>query len=342
MNTAENINGYILFTNHISQRAYELKNGYILTPVKSSEEMFRDSYSNIPTTNPEVMALVWHGCKHPDSYYTYRHIAILHSFLCDEPAAFEYAVEYGIKNPFNNIDLLTTDIFTGSNFDKFSIQIPTLPQFDAEVDDKEKIIKEPLCDKYLEISYREAYHFFIGLEKSTDDRGRELYDQICSYVFITSMWNISEIRLLYENILLTAALYISVLESIIKEPEKCKSNGIKCELCGRELPFHYIETWRGHIRNKLNELEKGWGDLYNNTIMELRNNRHPFIHNAKYKDTFQELSQIYDKKYYNGQRLTIEDTEREIEYTDLERDLRILERTVRKGLVGSFFEQYRL
>ena len=324
----------------------------MLRPVKTSKRMFPEStFGEIaPHAYSAVMALSWFGDRHPASYNIYRRLALFHSFVSDDPETFEYAVEIGVKTTYLDSELdLTVPLSEAAStnryqsivdFDKFPVPVPTsatnnesyLQGYREEANGPEI----PGNNKCEEINYRNAFQLFVEWENSKNNVEEKLYDGICSYVFVRSLWNLSNISLLYRNDALSVAFYIAILESIIGEPAMCDGE-VKCSKCGK-LPFrHHGPTWRKHFIEKLNEFESGWGDKYADTIVALRNEmRHKFTHTARYDDVPQQLWNIYDHRYYRGKTPTENDIKEERRLFDRDKNVSILERTIRKGLFTRF------
>jgi len=358
MSPNESTGSYILLTHSLPATKYELRNGCVLRAVKSSEEMFEGiDNGNMVSVYPEVMALSFKDSIFPASYNTYRNLAIFHSFVSDQKDAFWYAVEYAVKKTYVDSELLPVgnssrkprrtvramNRLDSVDFDRFPMPLPTIAsddQEDLEGPDDTIAAEAPFANERREISYRNAFALFTELgEIGDEDEGNYLYDQICSYIFILSIWDIKNVRLLYANEDVSATFYIAILESILGEPDICCKK-FSCEVCGRKLQDHHRQTWRDHLTEKLNLLESGWGDRYMDAIMKLRDRRHKFSHEATYFDMMQQLWNIYDKKYYYGRTFAQSDLEKEERLHLRSESLEILERTVRRCLVQSFIGQY--
>jgi len=332
------IDSYIILTNRVPYHPYELKDGYILEAVQPLRKMFKGFSFGIPHHYSAVMALKWQGDRHPDSYNTYRNLAVFHSFVSDDPETYQYAAERAIKEtcPASELNPVCGS-FEGLDFNRFQMPIPILSN--EELLDSEEYSDIPFDNGYREINYRDAFQFFSELENSEDKNRSQLHNMIYSYVFIRGIWDVSNISLLYHNDDLSATFYLALLESIVGEPPKCDQE-FTCIPCNKKLQPHYKIQWREHITLKLNNIETGWGDRYANSIISLRDNRNRFAHGASYKDVSQEMWKIYDKKHYFGKELEEVDMVKEKELSALKDNVEILERTVRKGLVELFLTRY--
>jgi len=337
------MSGYIMLTNKIPQEPYQLRSNYFLRAVKPSDEMFKGFSLGVPRNYPSIMALTWRGDRHPESYKVYRKLVFFHSFVSDDPETFEYSVERAIKEPYQDSEFTYIDDPTdGIDFDRFPVPVPILPhdnQYSFTNKDADQQPEVPFDNDYQAIDYKKAFQHFSESEGSKEQLRRQLYNQICSYVFIRGLWDISNIGLLYKNEDLSATFFIAILESVFGEPDKCDGE-LKCTKCGKIVSGHNNMTWREYLNIKLNDLESGWGDVYVDAIIDIREGRHRFAHTASYMDILQELWNIHDKEYYYGERLSESDLKKEESlFTDRDK-LDILERTVRKGLARKLLEKY--
>ncbi len=331
-------NSYIILTNHISRYPYELREGYTLLSVKPLSKMFEEFSFGIPHGYKAIMALQWQGDKFPESFNIYRNLAVFHSFLSDDPETYQYTVERAIREVLPSSELIAIDgIFHATDYSRFMMPIPILSN--ENITDFEEYVGLFFENGYREICYRNAFEFFSSLENSEDEKRVQLHNMIFSYVFIRGIWDVSNIPLVYKNEDLSVTFYFAILEGILGEPPKCDQE-FTCRPCNKKLQPHYKIGWREHLTLKLNNLESGWGDRFVKSIMELRDNRNHFAHGASYRDVSKKLRDILDKKYYAGQGLNKTDLVRETNLATLNEKIEILERTVRKVLIGFFISEY--
>jgi hypothetical protein len=330
-------NSYIILTGHVSQYPYPLLDGYTLLPVKPLRKMFEGFSFGTPHNYKAIMSLQWQGDKFPESFNIYRNLAVFHSFVSDDPETYQYTTERAIREVLPQSELNAPDDSV-QDYNRFIMPIPILDNEDL-IDSEEEYVEPPFENGFREICYRDAFEFFSQLENSKEKKRVQLHNIIFSYVFIRGIWDISNIPLVYKNEDLSATFYFAILEGIIGEPPKCDQE-FTCIPCNKKLQPHYKIGWREHLTLKLNDLESGWGDKYTNSIMALRDNRNKFAHGASYRDVSKKLRDIYDKKYYAGQELGETDLVKEDDLSTLRDKIEILERTVRKALIGFFLHEY--
>jgi hypothetical protein len=339
-NRSMETNSYIVLTGRVSQYPYELREGYILLPIKPLPKMFEGFSFGIPHHYKAIMALQWQGDKFPESFNIYRNLAVFHSFVSDDPETYQYTTERAIREVLPGSELNAPEgSFQALDYNRFTMPIPILSSEDLT--DFEEYVEPPFGNGSQEICYRDSFEFFSGLENSENKKRVQLHNMIFSYVFIRGIWDISNISLIYENEDLIATFYLAILEGILGEPPKCDQE-FTCIPCNKKLQPHYKIEWREYLTLKLNNLESGWGDRYINSIMALRDNRNRFAHGASYWDVSKKLRDIYDKKYYAGQELGETDLAKEAELSTLKDSIEILERTVRKGLIDFFLSEYEV
>lgn len=329
---------YIISTRMVPRNTYVIGDGITIQPVLPLERMY--DYG-IPHGYKSVMALTIGEDKMiPEAYNISRNLAVFHSFMADDEEVFQYAAEKGIKESYQNSELTFISNPTGIDFDRFPLAVPKLSK------DEELIPRNyqevlgleqpyPYEDSFRSVNYRDLFKDFCGFESCLDESVVQLRGQIYSYVFIRSIWDVSNLGLLYRNINMSAMFYIAILENIIGEPLWCETD-LSCPTCQRKIERHYAESWREHLMNELNGLEEGWGNKYINPIMNSRSKRHLFAHGATYSDLTQELWKICDKRYYYSESITEEDMKKEKHLSNEENNLNILERTVRKALITRF------
>ena len=270
------INSYIILTNRVPRHPYELRDGYILAPVKPLQKMFTGFSFGIPHNYDSVIALQWQGDKFPESFNIYRNLAVFHSFVSDDPETFQYTTERAIKEvlPGSELDAPEGSI-KALDYDRFIMPIPILSN--GDMTDSEEYVEPPFENGSREICYRDTFEFFSRLENSENENRVTLHNMIYSYVFIRGIWDIGNIALIYKNEDLSVLMYMAILENIVIKP-------------GR--------NWREQLISKLNEWEYGWGDKYVCSIETLRPNRNRFAHGASYWDVSKKMRDIYDNKYY--------------------------------------------
>ena len=121
------MSGYIILTNKIPQEPYQLQSHYFLRAVKPLDQMFKGFSLGMPHNYSSIMALTWHGDRHPESYNVYRKLVLFHSFVSDDPETFEYSADQAIKKIYKGSELSTVDNPPrGIDFNRFAIPIPTL------------------------------------------------------------------------------------------------------------------------------------------------------------------------------------------------------------------------
>jgi len=333
---------YIISTSIVPRESYILGDGVRIQPVVPQEQMY--DYS-IPHHYQSVIALTISEEKIlPEAYNVARNLAVFHSFMADDEEVFQYAVEKGIKQSFPDSELeFIADCPRGADFGHFPLSIPRLTKDDEQIPsnyEEATGLKHPYPweDSFCQVNYGDLFKKFCEFETSTDDTAVQLHGQIYSYVFIRSIWDISNVGLLYKNENMSAMFHVAILESIVGEPSFCETN-LNCPKCLRKINRHYTESWQQHLTDELNTLEVGWGNTYIDPIMRSRSRRHLFAHGAAYSDLTQELRKIYDKPTYYGKSITEEDLKKENEVVNEENDLNILERTVRKLLTTRFFNR---
>lgn len=369
----------IVLTNIVPASPYELQEGFILRAVKAGKEMFEGCVPHgylvvmaLPYYGYDAI-----DDTYKLSYSMYRDLAIFHSFISDDPETFTYAVERGVKEtyPVSKLSFVDSPSHTTPDnrerpifreetsakalsytnkvdFSRFPMPIPVLDsycqgdlrtihlggeetQFDPILDNEEIIF----YSGYEEIDYRNAFHLFTKSKDSEDEEERKLYNQICSYVFIRGVWDISNIRLLHCNDDACIAFYWAILESIVGEPAKCKGT-LTCSKC-REINLPHNEiTWRDFLTKKLEEFGQGWGK-YAKDVLELKKKRNMFSHKARYFDISQQLWKIYDQRDMRGKVITESSLRNEYKIFDYKEKLDNLERIVRKAVAESFLDQCR-
>ena len=303
---------YILLTNELPTCAYELSNGYILRPIKSSPEMLQGFYLDNGEKYDALMALPHIG---DDSYEIYKDLVVFHSFISDNPKTYEFAEnvdETRIENSKLNFIGDVSDAHIGQlitlNFDLFPVA--------TELEMKKAIIQ---YTSHKEINYREAFNLFCKLKLK--DETRELYNQICLYVFAKSFLSITKI---YSNSYIAVSFYIAVLESMIGKPPTC-SETLTCPKCGAEIPEHTTIS-----------LEKHFINHYGERFKKLRNIRHVTFHKGEYSDLIASWLKLYMKSYKTGTRSN-SDLEK---IGRLEVEIGDLEITVQDRLKKLFLQRY--
>ena len=333
---------YIISTRIVPRESYVLGDGIRIQPVVPKAHMYE---STIPHHRPAVMALTIGEDKlPPEAYNTSRNLAVFHSFMADDEEVFQYAAERGIKQSYHDQELEFMGYYPGgADFGRFPLLIPKLTKDDDQIPQGYEDVTGlkhpyPWEDSSLSVSYRDLRQKFCEFETSADEATVQLHGQIYSYVFVRSIWDISNVRLLYKNENMSALFYVAILQNIIGEPGFCETD-LKCPKCLRKINRHHSKLWRDHLTDELNALEAGWGTAYIDPIMSSRNRRHLFAHGAAYSDLMQERWKIYDKRSYYGEDITEEDVQRENEMANEENDLNILERTVRKLLTTRLLDR---
>ena len=333
---------YIISTRIVPRESYVLGDGIRIQPALPKEHMYDNS---IPHNYPAVMALTTGEDKMlPEAYNISRNLAVFHSFMSDDEEVFQYATERGIKQSYQDRELEFMESCPGgADFGHFPLLIPKLTKNDEQIpQDYEDVtgLKHPYPweDSFRSVNYRDLFQKFCEFETSADKAAVQLRGQMYSYVFIRSIWDISNVRLLYKNENMSAMFYAAILENIIGEPQFCETD-LNCPKCLKKINRHYAESWKEHLTDELNALEAGWGNAYVDPIMSSRSRRHLFAHGAAYSDLMQERWKIYDKRTYYGKDITEEDMKKENEMANEENNLNILERTVRKLLTTRFLNR---
>lgn len=335
---------YIISTRIVPMEPYSLAEGVRIQAVMPKEQMY--DYS-IPHHEPVIALTISEEKTPPEAYNTARNLYMFHSFVADDEEVFQCAVEKGIKQSFLDSDLEFVDDYPGGvDFARFPLSIPKLTKDDEQIPrDYEEVTglrhPYPWEDSSRQVDYGHLFKKFCGFESATDDSDVQLLGQIYSYVFIRSIWDTSNVGLLYKNENMSAMFYAAMLESLVGEPPICKTD-LNCPKCLRRINRHHLESWGQHFTHELNKLEMGWGDTYTKPILRARDRRHSFAHGTAYSDFTQELWKIYDKPTYYEESITKEDVMRENELANEKNTLNILERTVRKLLVTRLLERCSL
>lgn len=303
---------YILLTNELPARAYELTNGYILKPIKSTSEMLRGFYLDNGEKYDALLAL-----PHIDdnSYEIYKDLVVFHSFISDNPKTYEFA-ENAVETRLENSKLT----FIGDISDTHIGQI-TVVDFDSlpmatELDRKNAIWQ---YTSQKDINYGKAFDLFSKLKMKK--KTRELYNQICLYVFARSLGSIAKI---YSNSYIAVSFYIAILESIIGRPPTC-SEPLTCPKCGAIIPEHTTIS-----------LEKHFIKHYGKQFKEFRTIRHKTFHKGEYLDLIASWLKLYMEKY---KTVTTSNSDLE-KISRLEIEIGALEITVQDKLKTLFLKYY--
>lgn len=356
----------IILTNRVPASPYELQEKFMLRAVKPTDAMFEEFSYGVPHGFPVVMALPYYGYDTYDdtyrtSYEFHRDIAMFHSFVTDEPEVFTYAVERGIKEiyPVSELSFMDSPNVVLDN----ERRVLHVKECDFGFSDEEHVSPVEISDEapcygnrvdfnqfpmvipnpdgeydfeYSEINYRDAFRLFRQAKESEEKR--KLYNQICSYVFIRSIWHISNVRLLYCNDDLSIVFCVAILESIFGDPPKCDEK-IKCRKCGKLVPDHYSVSWQQYLNNKLSDFGCGY-KKYVDIILNLRRRRHMFSHKANYFDLSQELWKVHHKRNIQDEVPSPVGIKHEEELYSREEDTDTFVRIVGKVLAKSFLKQY--
>jgi hypothetical protein len=281
--------------------------------------MFEGFSFGVPHNYKAIVALKWQGDKHPQSYNFFRNLAVFHSFVSDDPETFQFTTERAIKEviPFSQLGN-PVESFDAIDYDRFEVPIPRLSADSTGCSPED--IDVPFENDTKSICYRDAFHFFGGLEHSATQGRVKLHNMIFSYVFIRGLWDISNIALMYNNEDLSVLTYMAILQ--------------------QTASIGSFSSWRNPLIAKLNEWESGWGNKYADIILSLKPNRNRFAHGASYEDVSQKMWELYDKIYYSRKDFDEADKSKEAELSALRDKVEVLERTVRKGLVRLFVSEY--
>lgn len=254
---------YILLTDKLPTRIYELSNGYALKTVESTPEMLRGFFTDIGEKYNALMSF-----PHIDnnSFYTYQDLVIFHSFISGNPNTYEFA-ENAAETSYMNSKLTFIDIASNTDLGK----ITTL-DFDHFPLTTELDTTKP---KVQYINYKEAFNLFSKLK--SNNKTKKLYNLICLYVFARSLEYITKI---YSNTYIAISFYITILESIIGKPPTCNKT-LECPTCGALIPNHLEVSLTQHFINH-----------YGKRLNNLRNIRHKTFHTGEYSDFWQSFTSV--------------------------------------------------
>lgn len=269
---------YILLTNEIPTRAYKLNNGYILKPVKSTPEMFRGFSLDNGEKYDALMALPH---INDGSYETYKELVVFHSFIFDNPKTYEFA-ENVAETRLENSKLTFIEDVPDVNIGQVIVVDFDFLSVPTELDERGAIVK---YTSHKDINYRKAFDLFSKLK--LNEETRELYNQICLYVFARSLESVTKI---YSNTYIAVSFYITILESIIGKPPTCNETLI-CPKCGRKIADHTTIS-----------LEKHFTKNYGERFKKLRNIRHITFHKGEYSDLIASWLKLYMELYRTGSK----------------------------------------
>jgi len=298
---------YILLTDELPRYTHELGKGYNLKTVKATPEMLRGFFLDIGEEYNALMTLPYID---DNSFETYKDLVVFHSFISDNPKTYEFAenvtetsFEISKLNFIEDISKIDIGKIATLDFDLF----PVTTESNTE---KPKV-------EY--INYKKAFDLFSELK--LNDKTRELYNQICLYVFARSLESITKI---YCNSYIAVSFYITILESIIGKPPTCNET-LTCPKCGMQIPNHTTVS-----------LEKHFINHYGSQFKKLRNIRHKTFHKGEYSDLTGSWVKLYTKLYKSGAR-----TNNELENTGrLQAEIMDLEYIVQEKLKILFLKQY--
>jgi len=338
---------YIILTRQLPTRDYEIGDGYSLRPIRPTREMVDDGLCNVHT---QRMALPFIDVS---SYNVYRDLVMFHSFVGDDPETYRYAehLEHQCSSPFLEAgldyidDLATSEAAhpyggpvrcAATDFDHYPTVIFRDPQDVATRtggNEKAPAVPERWSPwfrgmqyrqddqtAYAHIDYAAALRLYRSLRR-TDPNLRAAID-LC--VFAGSLWDLVQV---YRNDLMTAALYVAALESVMHAPKHC-SGRARCATCGEEVT-HRIES-----------MERSFLDEYGDWFREPRRSRHRFIHRVAQLDVPDALHEIYDKYESTRASMTESDRTKEDKLWGLRDEMEKLGVVTRKRLLELFLSHY--
>ena len=290
-NTGIPSQSYVIRTGMVPDKTYALTTTCnIRAIVGRFETTVLENNDTVPQT-PEIMMAL----SRPDMFDIYRDLVVFHSFITHEtlstvnPVVSSESLTYRFAESTNKAlyydsEIETLDLVTssqiGTDFDRFPVHV--------------NVGMKPV---FRYVNYRNAFSVFQRLKqkigtKKIREQNKRLYDQINLLEFAL---NFDSSHRVYSNDYFPIALGMTILESIIGRPARCK----QCEVCHEcHMPMgHDKMTWSKYFRTKY------VGQVSSKYIKIITGIRNETYHNGNFFDWFEE----YDKTTDNGDDLNEKD-----------------------------------
>jgi uncharacterized C2H2 Zn-finger protein len=181
-----------------------------------------------------------------NSLNVYRDLVVFHSFVTHKPLSMAEPIAFRESHTYIFAETIGKALCDDS---KLTLLKPTdLRDEGVDFDRFPVAINVGMKPVYRYVNYKDAFVMFLQLKakigsNEEQKRSKKLYDQIHLWEFVR---NFGSIHRIYSNDYLPIALCMTILESLIGRPEKCK-NAPRCPKCNNIME-HDTESWTKHFR----------------------------------------------------------------------------------------------